>query len=160
MPRTARILTLVAAASALLVACPDNQVTHSRVAKEEAAPAPSLAAAPMAPMPSARAAPPGMKGDVPVPPKPTGAEGLTWTLPKGWTQTLSGGIRYATLKPAGAGNLDASVVVLPGQAGGDRQRQPVARTARPRAARGGRAPRIAKDDQHQGRPGRGVRFLQ
>jgi hypothetical protein len=60
-----------------------------------------------------------MKGDVPVPPKPTGAEGLSWTLPKGWTQTLTGGIRYATLKPAGAGNLDASVVVLPGQAGGE-----------------------------------------
>src|SRR5208282_2908095 len=128
MLKTIQFLTLVAATSALLVACTDDQVTHSRVAKEEAAPAPSQAAPPMAnmpsapmaaPMPGAPTAPPGMKGDVPVPPKPTGAEGLSWTLPKGWTQTLSGGIRYATLKPAGGGNLDASVVVLPGQAGGE-----------------------------------------
>lgn len=69
--------------------------------------------------PNAPSAPAGMKGDVPMPPKPTGAEGLSWTLPEGWTQTLTGGIRYATLKPPGGGAIDASVVVLPGPAGGE-----------------------------------------
>ncbi len=133
LAKTARILTLIAASATLLAGCPDEEVSHSRVSKEEPAAAPSpapqmpsmppMANAPMGPAgpmgPPAGAPPPGMKGDVPVPPKPTGAEGLSWTLPKGWTQTLSGGIRYATLKPAGGGALDASVVVLPGEAGGE-----------------------------------------
>jgi hypothetical protein len=60
-----------------------------------------------------------MKGDVPVPPKPTGAEGLTWTLPEGWTQSMTGGVRYATLTPPGGSKVEASVVVLPGPAGGE-----------------------------------------
>jgi hypothetical protein len=37
----------------------------------------------------------------------------------GWTESLSGGMRYATIKPAVAGKLDVSVVVLPGPAGGE-----------------------------------------
>jgi hypothetical protein len=52
------------------------------------------------------------------PPRPT--EGaLRWTLPKGWTESVAGGMRYATLKAPGAGKLDVSVVVLPGPAGGE-----------------------------------------
>ncbi|HET9594818.1 MAG TPA: hypothetical protein VFP65_04510 [Anaeromyxobacteraceae bacterium] len=58
-----------------------------------------------------------MQGDVAAPPRPEG--GLTWTLPKGWEQSLSGGMRYATLKAAQPGKLDISVVVLPGPAGGE-----------------------------------------
>jgi hypothetical protein len=124
LPKAARILTLVAAVAALTAGCPDEEVTHSRVAKE---PPPDVTA-PLAPAPTAMpSAPAGpltppahpMAGDVPLPPKPMGGEGLSWTLPKGWTQSLSGGIRYATLKPAGGGSLDASVVVLPGEAGGE-----------------------------------------
>ena len=60
-----------------------------------------------------------MAGDVPAPPKPVGGSAVAWTLPKGWTRTLTGGIRYATLKAPVAGNLDASVVVLAGPAGGE-----------------------------------------
>jgi len=60
-----------------------------------------------------------MEGAVPPPPKPTGASQLTWDLPKGWTQSLTGGIRYATLKAPIGGNVDASVVVLAGPAGGE-----------------------------------------
>jgi len=60
-----------------------------------------------------------MAGDVPAPPKPVGGSAVAWTLPKGWTQTLTGGIRYATLKAPVTGNLDASVVVLAGPAGGE-----------------------------------------
>ena len=58
-------------------------------------------------------------GDVPAPPTPSGASALKWTLPKGWTQTLAGGMRYATLKPPTAGRVEVSVVVLPGPAGGE-----------------------------------------
>jgi len=58
-----------------------------------------------------------MAGDVAAPPRPEG--GLAWTLPKGWEQNLSGGMRYATLKAPQPGKLDISVVVLPGPAGGE-----------------------------------------
>jgi hypothetical protein len=58
-------------------------------------------------------------GDVPPPPKPNGAGKVDWTLPRNWTQTLTGGIRFATLKPPVPGNIDVSVVVLAGPAGGD-----------------------------------------
>ena len=44
---------------------------------------------------------------------------MKWTLPKGWTESLSGGMRYATLKAPVPGKLDVSVVVLPGPAGGE-----------------------------------------
>ncbi len=114
-----------------LAGCPDDQVSHTRIVHEPAA-APAAApsapmgapmAAPMAGSPagadSAPAAPPRMAGDVPVPPKPSGSDGLTWTLPQGWSEERTGGIRYATLKPPGAAGVDASVVVLPGPAGGE-----------------------------------------
>ncbi len=65
---------------------------------------------------------PGMgmgEGAIPTPPKPTGAAQLAWTLPKGWTQEMTGGIRFATFKPPAAGNVDVYCVVLPGPAGGE-----------------------------------------
>jgi hypothetical protein len=60
-----------------------------------------------------------MSGDVPAPPRPAGSSALKWTLPKGWTESTSGGMRYATLKPPVEGKIDVSVVVLPGPAGGE-----------------------------------------
>jgi len=50
-----------------------------------------------------------------VPPGPV----LKWTLPRGWKESLSGGMRYATLKPATPGRVEVTVVVLPGPAGGE-----------------------------------------
>jgi hypothetical protein len=118
----------------LAAACPDEQVSHehlAKVAEPSPAPAPTLAApaAPAAPqlppghpplnqpeMPGTP--PPGMAGNVPMPPRPTGEAQIAWIVPQGWTQTLTGGIRYATLKPPN-GNVDVSVVVLGGPAGGE-----------------------------------------
>jgi hypothetical protein len=51
-------------------------------------------------------------------PAPRGG-GLRWTLPKGWTEAAGGQMRFATLKPPVPGKVDASVVVLPGPAGGE-----------------------------------------
>jgi hypothetical protein len=58
-----------------------------------------------------------MAGEVAASPAPASA--LQWTLPRGWTATLVGGMRYATLKPPVEGRIDVSVVVLPGPAGGE-----------------------------------------
>jgi hypothetical protein len=95
--------------------CRRDEVKHFRVAKSapEVGPAMPVAAGPTAP--------PGMGGDVAPPASPSGADALTWKLPKGWTQSRSpGGMRYATLvPPATPGTLDVSVVVLPGPAGGE-----------------------------------------
>lgn len=101
---------LVAIAAALaLTACRKEEITHFRVAK----PQPSAAA------PAAPAMPANMTGDVPPPAAPSGDQALSWTLPQGWTETRGGGaMRYATLAPA-AGGVDVSVIVLPGDAGGE-----------------------------------------
>ncbi len=109
-------LTILAVALSLAAGCRRDEVTHARVPK--AGPAEVGAAqAPPAGMPAMP--PPGMAGDVPPPPTPTGSSALKWKLPKGWTQALAGGMRYATIKPAAAGRVDVSVVVLPGAAGGE-----------------------------------------
>lgn len=50
---------------------------------------------------------------------PEGKQSLMWTLPKGWTQQPGEGMRFATLKAPIAGRLEATVVVLPGPAGGE-----------------------------------------
>jgi hypothetical protein len=62
---------------------------------------------------------PGGMGAGGVPPPPRPANGLKWTLPKGWTEGAGGGMRYATLKPPVPGKVELSVVVLPGPAGGE-----------------------------------------
>jgi hypothetical protein len=124
-------LCLILVALGLAAGCKEEDVSHIRVIKEpSAAPSPPVVAAPMnrapttppatgAPMNPDPAPPSGMMGDVPLPPKPTGSDGLVWTLPDGWTQTLAQGVRYATLNPPGATGIEASVVVLPGPAGGE-----------------------------------------
>lgn len=107
------LLWVMASGALVLGACHRDEVEHFRVAKAPQAPAGVMTAA-------APGAPPGMAGDVPAPPTPTGAGALTWTLPKGWTESRGGGMRYATLTPPpSAPKVDVSVVVLPGPAGGE-----------------------------------------
>jgi len=99
------------AASAILAAgiiaaggCSRDDVTHVRVPK------------PPATIPAAAATP----ATVDLPAAPARRQGgLRWTLPKGWTESAGGQMRYATLKPPVVGKVDASVVVLPGPAGGE-----------------------------------------
>jgi hypothetical protein len=111
-----RLCSGLAVCAVLLAAgCRREQVTHYRVEKGVEA----VAAASPGSMGAAPAGSPGMQGDVPPPPKPNAA--LAWTLPKGWSQEVAGGMRYATLRPPATvpGKVDVSVVVLPGPAGGE-----------------------------------------
>ena len=103
---------LLAAALLLALGCRREEVTHETVPKGESGL--TLTAATSSPMEASAAG-----AEVPEPSTPTGASALKWTLPKGWTQSLSGGMRYATLKPSVAGRVETSVVVLPGPAGGE-----------------------------------------
>jgi len=93
---------------ATLVACTRDEVSRSRETPREQPAIPHLT------LPSAGGA---MAGDVPMPPAP--GTTLKWTLPKGWTEQMIRGMRFATLKPSATGTLDVSVVVLPGAAGGE-----------------------------------------
>ena len=98
--------TVLAATAISLCACQRDEVAHYRVAKEPPAPA--------------RGAPPGMAGEVPAPPRPSGGGALAWTLPRAWKESRGGdSMRFATLKPPVEGRVDVSVVVLPGEAGGE-----------------------------------------
>lgn len=45
--------------------------------------------------------------------------GLKWTLPAGWKEAKGEGMRYATLQAPGTQDLDISVIVLGGAAGGE-----------------------------------------
>ncbi len=124
----------LAVSAGLLVSlgCERNQVSHASVPQDAPPPAaPPMVgahgAAPGAPaaMPPGSmppgAMPPGAMpaGQVPMPPHPTGALALKWSLPKGWNETPGSGMRYATLTPPGPGKIEVSVVVLPGAAGGE-----------------------------------------
>ena len=100
-------------AGALLLAlagCGRDDVSHYRVPKQAGSPAGETA--PGAGMP-------GMAGSVPPPPDVSTTGELQWALPKGWTDSRAGGMRYATLKPTAAGKIDVSVTVFPGPAGGE-----------------------------------------
>jgi hypothetical protein len=101
-PLCAALLAVAAAG------CSREDVTHYRVQRQ--APPPS------ATMPASVAG--GMPPSADLPPTPKGG-GLRWTLPTGWTESAGGQMRFATLKPPVAGRVDASVVVLPGPAGGE-----------------------------------------
>ncbi len=114
--RAARLaLSLGAAALAVAGGCRRDEVTHFRVPKASGGPALGRTGGPT----GSATPPPGMAGDVPPPPTPSGASALKWTLPRGWTQDVAGGMRYATLRPPVSGRIDVSVVVLPGPAGGE-----------------------------------------
>ena len=55
-----------------------------------------------------------------MPPPPTPKASLKWSLPKGWSEAPGGGtMRFATFTAPYAGKLEATVVVLPGPAGGE-----------------------------------------
>ena len=100
-------------------ACQREEVTHARVPKA-AAPSGGVPGATPGGVPGGMgggSAPPGMQGDVDAPPRPE--HGLNWSLPSGWKEERQGGMRYATLVPNVAGKADGSVVVLPGDAGGE-----------------------------------------
>jgi hypothetical protein len=101
--QTASLAALVVLASS---GCQREEVTRARVPKS----------VPQATAPGG-APPPGMAGDVDAPPRPE--HGMTWTLPKGWKEERQGGMRFATLQPGVPGRVDGSVVVLPGDAGGE-----------------------------------------
>ncbi len=114
---------LVAGAMLLVVGgCRRDEVTSYRVAKAVPPAAQAAGGDPVGtshrPAPP-QAPPPGMAGDVPMPPTPSGADALKWSLPGGWGQSFPGGMRFATFKVPGAGTIDGSVVTLPGDAGGE-----------------------------------------
>lgn len=115
MPPITRSEIILAVVLSLAAGCRRDEVSHFTVPKEQAAPSGTFAA----PSPMMGSGGPSA-GAVPPPPAPSERGSLKWTLPKGWTQTLSGGgMRYATLKAPVEGRLDLSVVVLPGPAGGE-----------------------------------------
>lgn len=97
---------------ALAVGCGRDQVSHFRVPKEAVADHPDHPGPEMEGMPPA-------DGDMPAPPRPAGQGSLKWSLPKGWSETAGEGMRYATFKSPVPGKNEATVVVLPGAAGGE-----------------------------------------
>ncbi len=106
----------------LLLACREEGIRHYRVDRTSPAPdaAPALPEGHPAVGDGAMGAGPAAQGDgVPAPPHPTGPGTLQWTLPKGWSEETGSGMRFATLKVAGAPDLDISVTVLGGGAGGE-----------------------------------------
>jgi len=102
---------------ALAIGCGRDQVSHFRVPKEAVADHPDHPghedhAGPAQGMPPAG-------GDMPAPPRPTGQGSLKWSLPKGWSEVPGEGMRFATFKSPVPGKNEATVVVLPGAAGGE-----------------------------------------
>lgn len=106
--------SLALAALALCLACDREHVTHARVPKE----APE-AAAQASPHPAMRKEAAAPEAGIPAPPATAPGGGLKWTLPEGWSESRTGGIRYATLTTPVRGKVDVSVVVLSGAAGGE-----------------------------------------
>lgn len=127
---------------ALAVGCSRDQVSHFRVPKEAVADHPDHPghadegmpqAAPSSQDPAAPAQGPKPAGapasqspgpvasarDLPAPPKPSTQGSLKWTLPKGWSEVPGEGMRFATFKSPVSGRHEATVVVLPGAAGGE-----------------------------------------
>ena len=102
----------------IFLGCNRDKVTQYNVAKDSA-PAPQAQGMPPATPGGMSGAIPGGMGQGEIPPPPRPANGLKWTLPKGWSEGQGGGMRYATLKPSGSGKVELSVVVLPGPAGGE-----------------------------------------
>lgn len=106
----------------LVFGCRSEQVAHYRVPKEvpftESAPRPAAPPQPMGERTGQPADQP-QGADLPSPPAPSGQGALKWSLPKGWSELPGGGMRFATFKAPYAGKLEATVVVLPGPAGGE-----------------------------------------
>lgn len=118
-----RLLAAALVVAGLGMACNRDKVSQSVVAKD-AAPAAAPTGLPEGHPPlqggmggGMGAGMSGMQGEVPPPPTP--AQGLAWTLPQGWTEKRTGGMRVATLVPGKEGIADISVTVLSGTAGGE-----------------------------------------
>jgi len=103
----------------LALGCQRDQVAHYRVPREnQGAPGSPRPTAPPQPM-GERTGMPGGASDVPPPPTPSAKAALKWSLPKGWSETPGEGMRFATFKAPYGGKFEATVVVLPGPAGGE-----------------------------------------
>jgi hypothetical protein len=106
--RAIAVELLVAAIASMLFfasGCRREEVTHFRVKKAPDATAASVL--------------PGVgRGELRAPQARDGRSALKWTLPQGWTDSAGSGMRYATLKPPVA-DVEVSVIVLPGPAGGE-----------------------------------------
>lgn len=104
---------VVAGLLGLTLGCRPDGVSHFRVPKEAAtAPRPNLpgqAEEAMSPQGSGQESAPAAAGRGP----------LKWSLPKGWSELPGDGMRFATFKTPVSGRLEATVVVLPGPAGGE-----------------------------------------
>ena len=106
----------------LALGCRSDEVSHFRVPKEasfsESGPRPAMPPMPMGERTGDAANSPGAAPGMPPPSTAKGS--LKWSLPKGWSEQPGGGtMRFATFKAPFAGKLEATVVVLPGQAGGE-----------------------------------------
>lgn len=91
-------------------ACRRDSIEVRQVPKEAAAPIamPSAGSMPSGAMPS---------GMIDAPPP---ARGVSWTAPAGWKEEPGNGIRLATFTPPqDSGKSEATVVALPGDAGGE-----------------------------------------
>jgi hypothetical protein len=111
---------LLGAGLLVLTGCRGDQVSHFRVPKEAPfTPSSPRPGAPPQPMGARTGEPaPGPAPEMPAPPAPSAS--LKWSLPKGWTDAPGGGsMRFATFKAPFEGKLEATVVVLPGPAGGE-----------------------------------------
>ena len=111
--------SLLAGAGLLTLAalgCNRDQVSHYRVPKESAAARLDGTGqdAPSGPMEM-----PPADGEMPAPPRPSGQGSFKWSLPLGWSEVPGEGMRFATFKSPVAGKNEATVVVLPGAAGGE-----------------------------------------
>jgi hypothetical protein len=120
MPLIAPLLA-VAGMIGLALGCSSDQVSHFRVPKEApftaAGPRPAM---PPQPMGERTGEPAGATSPGPELPAPPAAKGaLKWSLPRSWSELPGGGMRFATFKAPYAGKLEATVVVLPGPAGGE-----------------------------------------
>lgn len=100
-----RVLCLLALASAL--GCHRDQIRSTRL--EKTAPAT---------LPPGHPPLPAVPAEGPLP-QSENDRALRWTLPKGWTEEMPTGLRYATLQPPVAGSLEVSVVTLAGPVGGE-----------------------------------------
>ncbi len=114
-PMTLRALAAVCVLAGV-AACDREPVAHYRVAKEQPPPSATMPAGMGSGMPGGMGG--GMPDGVAPAARPAGGA-LAWTLPTGWVQEQGGALRYASFKVPVKGTVDASVVVLPGPAGGE-----------------------------------------
>ncbi len=111
-------LLAIAAATLLLSACGDDQVTSYRVPKEKDVEPPMPAAAPDSGAGTEAPAPGASMADSTVP-TASGSD-LAWQAPAQWTSKPAGAMRKATyVVPGDGGDAELSVTAFPGDVGGE-----------------------------------------